>query len=63
MRAGASQTYLYVDNIFVYQPLPHVKHIYYLDVNFYRYYIGRQDQSVNEEVMIGRIASRFGSPS
>ena len=44
-----------MDNIFVYQPLPHVKHIYYLDVNFYRYYIGRQDQSVNEEVMIGRI--------
>ena len=39
----------------MYQPLPHVKHIYYLDVNFYRYYIGRQDQSVNEEVMIGRI--------
>ena len=45
----------YVDNIFVYQPLPHVKHIYYLDVNFYRYYIGREDQSVNESVMIGRI--------
>lgn len=45
----------YVDNIFVYQPLPHVKNIYYLDVNFYRYYIGRQDQSVNETVMIGRI--------
>ena len=45
----------YVDNIFVYQPLPHVKHIYYLDVNFYRYFIGRQDQSVNETVMIGRI--------
>ena len=45
----------YVDNIFVYQPLPHVKHMYYLDVNFYRYYIGREDQSVNEKVMIGRI--------
>ena len=45
----------YVDNIFVYQPLPHVKHIYYLDVNFYRYFIGREDQSVNEKVMIGRI--------
>ena len=29
----------YVDNIFVYQPLPHVKTMYYLDVNFYRYYI------------------------
>lgn len=45
----------YVDNIFVYQPLPYVKTMYYLDVNFYRYYIGREDQSVNEKVMIGRI--------
>jgi len=45
----------YVDNIFVFQPLPYVKNIYYLDVNFYRYYIGREDQSVNEAVMIGRI--------
>ena len=45
----------YVDNIFVYQPLPHVKSMYYLDVNFYRYFIGRTDQSVNETVMIGRI--------
>ena len=45
----------YVDNIFVYQPLPYVKTLYYLDVNFYRYFIGREDQSVNEAVMIGRI--------
>lgn len=45
----------YVDNIFVYHPLPYVKKMYYLDVNFYRYYIGRSDQSVNEKVMIGRI--------
>ena len=45
----------YVDNIFVYTPLPHVKTLYYLDVNFYRYFIGRNDQSVNEAVMIGRI--------
>lgn len=45
----------YVDNIFVYQPLPHVKTLYYLNVNFYRYFIGRSDQSVNEAVMIGRI--------
>ena len=29
--------------------------MYYLDVNFYRYFIGRSDQSVNEQVMIGRI--------
>ena len=45
----------YVDNIFVYQPLPHVKKAYYLDVDFYRYFIGRNDQSVNEQVMIKRI--------
>lgn len=45
----------YVDNIFVYHPLPHVRKMYYLDVNFYRYFIGREDQSVNEKVMIGRI--------
>ena len=39
----------------VFQPLPYVKTFYYLDVNFYRYFIGREDQSVNEKVMIGRI--------
>lgn len=45
----------YVDNIFVYHPLPYVKTMYYLNVDFYRYYIGREDQSVNEQVMIRRI--------
>ncbi|MBQ3601820.1 MAG: glycosyltransferase family 2 protein [Lachnospiraceae bacterium] len=45
----------YVDNIFVYVPLPFVKKLYYMDVDFYRYYIGREDQSVNETVMMGRI--------
>ena len=45
----------YVDNLYVFEPLPYVKNMYYLDVNFYRYYIGRQDQSVNETVMISRI--------
>ena len=45
----------YVDNIYVFEPLPFVKTMYYLDVNFYRYYIGREDQSVNEAVMISRI--------
>ncbi len=45
----------YVDNIFVFQPLPFVKTLYYMDVNLYRYFIGREDQSVNEKVMIGRI--------
>lgn len=45
----------YVDNVFVYTPFPYVKTMYYMDVDFYRYFIGREDQSVNEKVMIGRI--------
>lgn len=45
----------YVDNLYVFEPMPYVRNMYYLDVNFYRYYIGRSDQSVNEKVMIGRI--------
>ena len=45
----------YVDNIYVYYPLPHVRKIYYMDVDFYRYFIGREDQSVNEKVMIKRL--------
>ncbi len=45
----------YVDNIFVYQPLPFVKKMYYMDLDLYRYFIGREDQSVNEKVMISRI--------
>ena len=45
----------YVDNLFAFEPLPYVQNMYYLDVNFYRYFIGRDDQSVNEKVMIKRI--------
>lgn len=45
----------YVDNIFVYYPLPYVKTMYYMDLDLYRYFIGRDDQSVNEKVMVKRI--------
>ena len=45
----------YVDNIFVYLPLPHVESIYYMDENLYRYFIGRADQSVNESIMVTRV--------
>lgn len=45
----------YVDNIFVYQPLPSVQTLFYLPVNLYRYFIGREDQSVNETVQISRL--------
>ena len=49
----------YVDNIFAYQPLPFVKKLIYLDIDFYQYYIGREDQSVNEKSMIRRIDQQF----
>jgi glycosyltransferase involved in cell wall biosynthesis len=45
----------YVDNLYAYIPLKNVKTLYYLDVNFYYYYIGRKGQSVQEDVMIKMI--------
>ena len=45
----------YVDNLVIYQPLPFVKSMYYINVDFYRYFIGRPDQSVQEEVLMKRI--------
>ncbi len=44
----------YVDNIYAYQPLPHTKNLYYLNVNLYRYFIGRSDQSVNRANFVKR---------
>ena len=49
----------YVDNIFAFEPLSFVKKMYYLDVNFYRYFIGRDDQSVHESVMIKRLDQQY----
>lgn len=49
----------YVDNIFVYVPLPYVHKMYYLDVDLYRYFIGRDDQSINEQTMIKRIDQQY----
>lgn len=44
----------YVDSILICQSLPYVKTFYYLDANFYHYYVNRKDQSVSEQVIIGR---------
>ncbi len=49
----------YVDNIFAYQPLPYVQNLIYLDIDFYQYYIGREDQSVNEKSMLKHIDQQF----
>lgn len=45
----------YVDNLYVYAPLEYVETIYYINVDFYRYFIGREGQSVQEDIMIERI--------
>lgn len=45
----------YVDNIFANQPLPYVKTLCYLNLDLYHYFLGRDDQSVNEKVLMKRI--------
>lgn len=45
----------YVDFYYSYQPFPWVKRIQYLDVSFYHYFIGREGQSVQTDVMIKRV--------
>lgn len=45
----------YVDNLYALVPLSHVHTLYYLDVDLYRYFIGRPDQSVQESVMLRRL--------
>lgn len=45
----------YVDNLFANRPLPYVERITYLDLDLYHYYLGREDQSVNENVLKKRI--------
>lgn len=49
----------YVDNLYVFEPLPFVKNMYYLDINFYYYNIGREGQSVNEQVMVSRVEQQL----
>lgn len=45
----------YVDNLFACQPLPSVRRIRYMDIDLYQYFLGREDQSVNESVLMSRI--------
>lgn len=45
----------YVDNLFVVKPLAHVRRMRYLPIPLYRYYIGREGQSVAPEVMVRRV--------
>lgn len=45
----------YVDNLYATVPLASVKSLYYLNVDLYHYFIGRDDQSIQEQTMIRRI--------
>ena len=49
----------YVDNIYAYVPLPHCETIYYADIDLYRYFIGREGQSVAEGTMVRRLDQQF----
>lgn len=42
-------------DLFAYCPLPYVRNIFYMDIDLYQYYLGRDDQSVNEQVLKSRI--------
>lgn len=44
----------YVDNLVSYVPLPYTKHLYYMKLPLYRYFIGRSDQSITLKNITGR---------
>lgn len=44
----------YEDNLMVYQVLPHVEKLVYINTDLYRYFIGREGQSVQRDVMTRR---------
>lgn len=44
----------YEDNLMVYKTLPHIRRMYYMNADLYRYWIGRPDQSVQQSVMSKR---------
>ena len=46
----------YEDNLMVCKTLPHIKKMYYMPSDLYRYWIGRPDQSVQENVSKKRYA-------
>ena len=44
----------YVDDIYAYVPLPYMDKVFYHDLDFYHYFIGRGDQSINYSIMCKR---------
>lgn len=49
----------YEDNLMVCKTLPHVQKLYYMNADLYRYWIGRPDQSVQQNVMSKRYSHQI----
>ncbi len=49
----------YEDNLMVCRTLPHVRRMLYMNVDLYRYWIGRPDQSVQQNVMAKRYSHQI----
>ncbi len=49
----------YEDNLMVCQTLPYVARMYYMNVDLYRYWIGRPDQSVQQSVSMKRYSHQL----
>ncbi len=49
----------YEDNLMVCKTLPHVRRMYYMNADLYRYWIGRPDQSVQQSVMSKRYSHQI----
>nr|WP_257505948.1 glycosyltransferase family 2 protein [Actinomyces sp. 565] len=45
----------YVDNLFAFEPLRHVRTLTYLDLDLYYYTVGRAGQSVADDVIVARL--------
>ena len=49
----------YEDNLMVYQVLPNVERMFYMNADLYRYWIGRPDQSVQQSIMSKRYSHQI----
>ena len=49
----------YEDNLFAYAPLAHMQKLYYLNVDMYRYYIGRSDQTVTIDNLVSHYTDQI----
>ena len=49
----------YEDNLMIYKTLPHVRKLFYLNTDLYRYWIGRPDQSVQASIIAKRYSHQI----